>query len=126
MKFKVKATRDIQQAYGDRTFDLKAGETTEISAQGFEVVMRDSFGGGFQLVEEIPETDMEKQRAEKQKEAERLTFQSALKKKLTSLMKLSKEELTDKARDLEIEGYSELNKEPLAKAIAEKEVGGKK
>jgi hypothetical protein len=68
MRFVVKALRDVQKAYGDRNFDLKEGETVELSPTGYELVMGRHFDGDFELLEEIPETPREKANVERRKE----------------------------------------------------------
>ncbi|HEY0659606.1 MAG TPA: hypothetical protein VGD05_14115, partial [Pyrinomonadaceae bacterium] len=102
MKFLIRAKKDIQKTYGDRSFDLKKGETTEISGAGFETVMHHSFGGGFELVKEI---------AESPEEQARLDRQNAKAK----LMAKPKPQLAETADALHL-GTS-LDKESLADAI---------
>lgn len=124
MRHELKAKRDVQETSGDRVFDNKKGETLEISAAGAEVAL--SLDNAYEHVREIPETPEETARIEKREAAEKAEHDAKINKRVETLMKENRDDLLKKAADLGIEGVSELKKEPLAKAIAEHQLGGNK
>lgn len=120
MRYKVLAKEDVDDRIGDRHFEVKAGETIEVSAQGAEIALQT---GKFEVVREVPETAFEKKKAEASAKANSAAADKAYQEKFDeqfkSLIGLTKEELVAKAGELQLENFSELKKEPLAKFIAE-------
>ncbi len=119
MRFEVEAVRDIEAVnYSDRTFNHKKGEKIELSSAGVEMVLskdfESRFGKSFELVREIPETDMEKERAKKAEEVEKTTAE---------LSATPKEKLVKKAEKAGIQGAKSLRKEPLVEAMVAEKFG---
>ena len=121
MRYELIAKEDIDERIGDRHFEVKAGETIEVSAQGAEVALST---GKFDYAKEVPETNIEKEQAKEAKKAAQAEQAEGISKKVKTLMKSSKEELLVEADKLKLDGVSALDKESLAKAIAEAQIKG--
>jgi hypothetical protein len=110
MKYKLKATDDINQSYGNLVMNADKGGIVEFSATDAEIALRT---GRFEVAEEIPTNDFEKAEANRQAEIDKL---------LTSN---KKDALVSKAKKLNKKAAAKidtgLNKEPLATAIVEAE-----
>ncbi len=69
MKYKLKATDDVNESYGNLVMNAEKGVTVEFSATDAEIALRT---GKFEVAEEIPTTEFEK--AEAGLEAEKPNF----------------------------------------------------
>ena len=121
MRHQLIAKENVDERIGDRHFEVKAGESIEVSAKGAEIALST---GKFEYGKEIPETQVEKKRAEEALKLGLKEVEKTVMEKFRSLMKLNKDELFAEAEKLGLADFSELNKEPLAKMVAEASVKG--
>ncbi|HRH43723.1 MAG TPA: hypothetical protein PKY82_18980 [Pyrinomonadaceae bacterium] len=125
MRHEILAKEDVDDRIGDRHYVVKVGETIEVSAKGVEVALST---GKFEYVKEVPETAIEKKRAEAaakaQSEAADQVNKEQFENELKPLLAMNKEDLLKKAEEMKLEGFADLKKEPLAKLIAEALVKG--
>lgn len=126
MRHEFEALSDVEAGQGDRIFSNKKGDALEVSAAGAEVILNTDLAKSYRHVREIPETPEEKARAEEKEVSAAAERKAALKTRVDSLMKSTREELLEKAGKLGMEGVSDLKKEPLAEAIAKQQLEGDK
>ncbi|MBS3915595.1 MAG: hypothetical protein KG003_13960 [Bacteroidetes bacterium] len=123
MRHQLVAKENVDERIGDHHFQVEKDQTIELSAKGAEVAMAT---GKFEYSSEVPETPIEKKRFQETEKGAAQERQKLVKEKLKPLLKLNKDELLAEAEKLNLENVSDLNKEPLALAIAEAQVGGNK
>lgn len=105
MKYVLKATQDIFRHIGDVRLEAKAGDEQTFNPRRAEIAMAT---GAFEFVKILIESETE--------EAVALEQAASFEEQKTELLKLGKETLTTRAKDLD--GYkSSMNKEELVDLI---------